>query len=254
LPLSPQRPQPLRAFKANAQALATSITSTAALSERVSRKVRQLDVAQSRVNRTLTHITATVGRTDAVDGLRRALAADDFEGAAAHIAQFRDLEARFVSGAASDDRQMQEQHEAVASARTQLAGTIHSRLEVASRVGDHDAVDRFIRLYKPLDMEVRGAVYALGRWAEQDGVWKRAPASGGASERGGAGAPLVLAPALPQSSPFLPLPAPSPHPRRKAWPGFRPTCGAWWRTGRRRRTRPCWRVRAPLAVCPSSTR
>ena len=221
LTFSPSRtpPQPLRSLKVDAQALATSIASTASLSERVSRKVRQLDVAQSRVNKTLTHITATVGRTEAVDGLRRALAADDFEAAATHIAQFRDLEARFVSGAAAaaaDDRQMAEQHDAVGAARTQLATTIHARLEVASRVGDHDAVDRFIRLYKPLDMEVRVFGHALAGGGAGRGVARAGRAGGGGRRKRAARArpvchapnrrpfrhqKLTLPPLLPHTSP-----------------------------------------------------
>lgn len=104
--------QALSSLRSDGTQLASSINGTAALAERVSRKVRQLDTAQSRVRETLTHIDAAVGRAEAVDGLRAALAADDFEGAAQRVAAFRDLEARFVSdGSAGDDRQLREQHE-----------------------------------------------------------------------------------------------------------------------------------------------
>ena len=104
--------QALSSLRADATALAASINGTAALAERVSCKVRQLDTAQSRVRETLTHIDAAVGRAEAVDGLRAALAADDYEGAAARVAAFRDLEARFLSDGAAggDDRQLREQH------------------------------------------------------------------------------------------------------------------------------------------------
>jgi len=229
----------------------------------VSRKVRQLDVAQSRVNKTLTHITATVGRTEAVDGLRRALAADDFEAAATHIAQFRDLEARFVSGAAAaavaEDRQMAEQHDAVRAARAQLAATIHARLEVASRVGDHDAVDRFIRLYNPLDMEVRGRGLWFGRGGRGSaGVGRR---SGGVAERKRWRWAFLTwtreKTALPavDNSPMLTFPPYSLPPSRKALPGSRPICGNWWQNGRRRLTRRYWKAQARAGAVgrPSST-
>lgn len=105
-------PQDLAALRTDAKTLADGIAGTAALAERVSRTVRQLDAAQSRVQETLTHIDAAVGRAEAVEGLRAALAADDYDGAAARVAAFRDLEARFVAaGAGADDRQLREQRQ-----------------------------------------------------------------------------------------------------------------------------------------------
>ena len=69
----------------------------------------------------LTHIDVAVGRAEAVEGLRKAMAADDYETAAAAIAAFSDLEERFVLPAAAatdtsaamrgDDRAVREQHE-----------------------------------------------------------------------------------------------------------------------------------------------
>lgn len=122
--------QSISALRSDAEHLAESIASTASLSERVSRKVRQLDAAQSRVREALTHIDAAVGRAEAVEGLRKAMATDDYEAAAAAIASFSDLEERFVVPAASahahaaaaaaagtsaaargDDRAVREQHE-----------------------------------------------------------------------------------------------------------------------------------------------
>jgi hypothetical protein len=104
--------QDLATLRADAQSLADGITGTASLAERVSRAVRQLDAAQSRVKETLTHIDAAVGRAEAVEGLRSALVAEDYEGAAARVAAFRDLEARFLAGGAgADDRQLREQRQ-----------------------------------------------------------------------------------------------------------------------------------------------
>ena len=128
-PPPPPPPQSISALRSDAQHLAESIVSTASLSERVSRKVRQLDGAQSRVREALTHIDAAVGRAEAVEGLRKAMASDDYEAAAAAIAAFSDLEERFIvpavnaaanaaaaggasgSAARGDDRAVREQHE-----------------------------------------------------------------------------------------------------------------------------------------------
>lgn len=55
------------------------------MSERVSRKVRELDTAQSRINNTLQSIDCVVKRTNAVDGIQQALQSQDYEAAAGYI-------------------------------------------------------------------------------------------------------------------------------------------------------------------------
>lgn len=55
------------------------------MSERVSRKVRELDTAQSRINSTLDSIDYVVKRTNALDGIQQALQNQDFEAAAEYV-------------------------------------------------------------------------------------------------------------------------------------------------------------------------
>lgn len=58
---------------------------TSTVSERVSRKVRELDTAQSRINSTLGSIDYVVKRTNAVDGIQQALHSQDYEAAAEYV-------------------------------------------------------------------------------------------------------------------------------------------------------------------------
>ena len=77
--------QTLEVVKVEAETLANSVKQTSNLSESVSRKVRELDTAQSRVNNTLESIEYIVNRTNAVDGVQQAMQSEDYEAAAEYI-------------------------------------------------------------------------------------------------------------------------------------------------------------------------
>ena len=65
--------QTLEVIQAEADTLASSVQQTSSLSERVSKKVRELDTAQSRINGTLENIDYIINRTNAGDGVQAAL-------------------------------------------------------------------------------------------------------------------------------------------------------------------------------------
>ena len=91
---------------ADADGLAGSVRGTADLAERVSRKVRELDTAQSRIRATLARINIVVDRTAAINGVRAALEGQDYEAAAQHVQSFLRLEQRF--GPVSDELDTQQ--------------------------------------------------------------------------------------------------------------------------------------------------
>lgn len=68
--------------QADAEHMAESIRGTCELAERVSVKVRQLDRAQVRVADTLSRLTAIADRMACLEGVSRALAAEDYEAGA----------------------------------------------------------------------------------------------------------------------------------------------------------------------------
>lgn len=81
--------------KAEAESLANSVKRTSNLSERVSRKVRELDTAQSRINGTLESIDYIVNRTNAVDGVQQALQTEDYEAAAQYVSTLLQSEDKY---------------------------------------------------------------------------------------------------------------------------------------------------------------
>jgi len=81
--------------KAEAESLANSVKRTSNLSERVSRKVRELDTAQSRINGTLESIDYIVNRTNAVDGVQQALQTEDYKAAAQYVSTLLQSEDKY---------------------------------------------------------------------------------------------------------------------------------------------------------------
>ena len=93
--------QTLEVIHAEAESLAGSVQQTSSISERVSKKVRELDTAQSRINGTLESIDYIINRTNAVDGVQEALQMQDYETAAAHVGSL--LQSEDKHGAAHDN-------------------------------------------------------------------------------------------------------------------------------------------------------
>ena len=97
-------------MRADAEGLAASTSDTAALAEKVSHKVRQLDLAQSRVGATLERISLVVDRLRAIEGIQAALAAEDYEAAAGCVERYLELQEAWGDALAdADARAAQEQ-------------------------------------------------------------------------------------------------------------------------------------------------
>jgi hypothetical protein len=179
----------LQVARVEAEALAGSTRDTAALAERVSRKVRELDTAQSRVQATLAHIGAVLDRMRAVEGIQAALAAEDYEAAAECVARYLELEdelaAAGVEAAAAaggsgdagpaasvaaasagladaDGRAAAEQARVLAEGRARLEDVVRKRGRAAAAAGDHAGVLRFTRLHRPLRLQQEGLDLLVG--------------------------------------------------------------------------------------------
>ena len=98
--------QTLEVVKTEAETLANSVKQTSNLSESVSKKVRELDTAQSRVHNTLESIDYIVNRTNAVDGVQQALQSDDYEAAAEYVDALLQSEDKY--GKAHQDSHMKQ--------------------------------------------------------------------------------------------------------------------------------------------------
>ena len=73
----------------------SNVNSTCILADQVSNKVRELDLAQSRVNETLLRIDAIVERSNCIDGVFKALESEDFENAASYVETFFSIDAKY---------------------------------------------------------------------------------------------------------------------------------------------------------------
>ncbi|XP_047308759.1 conserved oligomeric Golgi complex subunit 4-like [Impatiens glandulifera] len=135
--------------KADADHMLSNVASTCDLADQVSGKVRELDLAQSRVHETLLRIDATVERGSCIDGVKRALDSEDFEAASNYVQTFLQIDARY-NDSASDQR------EQLLASKKQLEGIVRKRLSLAVDQRDHPNVLRFIRLYSPLSLEEEG--------------------------------------------------------------------------------------------------
>lgn len=135
--------------RSDADLLLDSVHSTANLADQVSRKVRELDLAQSRVESTLSRIDAIVERSHCLDGARRALDSDDYDSAARFIHTFLQIDGRFRD-AGSDQR------EQLLECKRQLESIVRNRLAAAVDKRDHPTILRFIRVFPPLGLQEEG--------------------------------------------------------------------------------------------------
>ncbi|KAK2995444.1 hypothetical protein RJ640_002741 [Escallonia rubra] len=124
--------------------------STSDLADRVSLKVRELDLAQSRVSHTLIRIDAIVERTACIDGVKK-----DFESAATFVQTFLQIDSKYKDFAS-------DQREQLLASKKQLESIVRKRLSAAVDQRDHATILRFVRLYPPLGLEEEGLQAYVG--------------------------------------------------------------------------------------------
>lgn len=86
--------QLLELARADAEQVSKSVQSTAQLADRIGSRIRHLNQQQSNVQETLDLINLILDRTHCVSGVQQAMAAQDYDTAAEHIATFLRLEQR----------------------------------------------------------------------------------------------------------------------------------------------------------------
>ncbi|KAI7738113.1 hypothetical protein M8C21_014522 [Ambrosia artemisiifolia] len=145
----------LEIVKAESDHMLSNVNSTCILADQVSGKVRELDLAQSRVNETLDRINATVERSNCIDGVQKALETEDFESASKFVETFLKIDAKYKDSGL-------DQREMLFEAKRKLEAIVKRRLLAAVDKRDHDVVLRFIRLYSPLGLEDEGLQVYVG--------------------------------------------------------------------------------------------
>ena len=139
------------------EGLCERLDESAGLAGRVSARVRELDRAQGRVRDTLRRLDALTERASALEGVKAALASEDFEEATRLVRVFREIEAGGAAGAEDDKAG------SMAIEVRQLEERVRLRMREAEESGDSDQLLRFAALWGPLGKpdEGRAALAAV---------------------------------------------------------------------------------------------
>ncbi|XP_047175736.1 conserved oligomeric Golgi complex subunit 4-like [Vigna umbellata] len=141
----------------DADYMLSNVASTSDLADQVSSKVRELDLAQSRVRNSLLRIDAIVERANSLEGVHRALEAEDYESASRYVQTFLQIDTQY-----KDSGSDQLQRDRLLAAKKQLEGIVRKKLSAAVDQRDHPAILRFIRLFTPLGVEEEGLQLYVG--------------------------------------------------------------------------------------------
>ncbi|KAI3924472.1 hypothetical protein MKW98_032673 [Papaver atlanticum] len=120
-------------------------------SDQDSGKVRELDLAQSRVYSTLSRIDAIVERGNCIEGAKKSIETEDYESAAKFVQTFLKIDEKFSDSNGSDD-----QREQLLDSNTKLEGIVRKKLSNAVDERDHSTIMRFIMLFPLLGPEEEG--------------------------------------------------------------------------------------------------
>ena len=169
-------PRSIRSAIEGISALSEKTTETAVLADRVSSKIRDLDIRQSRVREVLHHIDTIDERKRSVHGVKRALEAGDLGAAVGCVSQYFDSVSEpagafragegddAVPGTARDEdwREMREMEEY----RRLCEERVRAAVEQAVASDDREGVTRYCQMYGPLKLQKEG-VRALVKYATQ---------------------------------------------------------------------------------------
>ncbi|KAI3991340.1 hypothetical protein MKX01_034659 [Papaver californicum] len=141
----------LEIVKSDSDSMLSNVRSTCDLADQVSGKVRELDLAQSRVYSTLSRIDAIIERGNCIEGAKKALETEDYESAAKFVQTFLKIDEKFSDSNGSDD-----QKEQLLDSKKKLEGIVKKKLSNAVDQRDHSTIMRFIMLFPLLGLEEEG--------------------------------------------------------------------------------------------------
>ncbi|OVA04695.1 Exocyst complex component Sec6 [Macleaya cordata] len=139
----------LEIVKADSDHMLANVRSTCDLADQVSGKVRELDLAQSRVQSTLSRIDAIVERGNCIEGVKKALETEDYESAAKYVQTFLQIDETYRDSGS-------DQREQLLASKKQLEGIVRKKLSTAVDQREHPTILRFIKLFPLLGLEEEG--------------------------------------------------------------------------------------------------
>ncbi|XP_075212039.1 conserved oligomeric Golgi complex subunit 4 [Lycorma delicatula] len=146
----------LQIVHSDAQQLSEMISFTSTLAENVSAKVRQLDTARSRVSECQQRVHDLLDLQLCSDGVQTALAADDYEKAAAHIHRFLTMDQILLEQTADDVQQdcstVTNSLSLLKDAAGQLRDIVTLKFSKAIKNDDGASVARFFKIFPLINM------------------------------------------------------------------------------------------------------
>ncbi|XP_002735095.1 conserved oligomeric Golgi complex subunit 4-like [Saccoglossus kowalevskii] len=155
---NPWRPN-LQLVHTDAKQLDSMISFTCNLAENVSSKVRQLDLAKSRVQEAIRRVNDVLDLKFCTDGVQTALQNEDYEQAAAHVHRYLTLDENVLKQVTPDskedsglDASLQLLHEA----EQQLKAIVNVKFDDAVKTRDLASVERFFKIFPLLGLHDEG--------------------------------------------------------------------------------------------------
>ncbi|KAF6159622.1 hypothetical protein GIB67_034584 [Kingdonia uniflora] len=139
----------LEIVKADSDYMLSNVRSTCDLADQVSGKVRELDLAQSRVNSTLSRLDAIVERGNCIEGVKKAMEIEDYEAAARFVQKFLQIDSTYKDSGS-------DQRDHLLASKKQLEGIVRKRLVAAVDQREHQTILQFVRLFPLLGLEEEG--------------------------------------------------------------------------------------------------
>ncbi|CAG2106164.1 unnamed protein product [Medioppia subpectinata] len=151
-------------IESDAKQLSSLIRFTSSLADSVSYKVRRLDSAKTRVTQCLQRIEDILDLKFCTDGIQKALSAEDYEQAAAHIHRFLSMDESILRKSAEEDvtytsekgSSMDEAFDRLHDAESRLKAIVMKRFDEAVSDDDVASVERFFKIFPLLNQHSEG--------------------------------------------------------------------------------------------------
>ncbi|XP_018430875.1 PREDICTED: conserved oligomeric Golgi complex subunit 4, partial [Nanorana parkeri] len=148
----------LQLIEGDAQQLSGMITFTCNLAENVSSKVRQLDLAKSRLYQAIQRADDILDLKFCMDGVQTALKNEDYEQAAAHIHRYLCLDKSVIelSRQGNEGSMIEANLQHLQEAEQQLKVLVTEKFDAATKAGDLPQVERFFKIFPLLGLHEEG--------------------------------------------------------------------------------------------------
>ena len=148
----------LQILETDSKNLSNMVAFTSTLAENVSSKVRQLDLAKSRVTSCITRVEDILDLKFCTDGVQTALQNEDYETAASHIHRFRNLDENVLrmSSDAGESDTLDISFKLLHEAENKLKTIVNSKFDSAVHTGDTASVERFFKIFPMLGLYDEG--------------------------------------------------------------------------------------------------